>query len=348
MSTRTLLSAHTTIGLGGPAGRFLSIDSKEELLRAVKNVQETKEPFFVLGGGSNVVFADRGFAGTVLHMQMKGISMLETVEKERLVTVAAGEPWDSFVEWTVEHHLQGVECLSGIPGSCGATPIQNVGAYGQEVAEVIVAVDVLDTKTLEFVQFQAADCLFSYRDSRFKSKESGRYIVVAVTFRLQYGGKPEIKYAELKKAAEEAGAATLHEIRALVISIRRKKGMVVDPNDPDSRSCGSFFTNPIIEEYALDSVRRRAQRIGIDPASIPVYPYQPGYIKLSAAWLIDKAGIQKGMTRNGAGVSSKHALALVNRGGTAADLMAVKTIVQQTVKEKFGIELIPEPVFAGF
>lgn len=342
------LASLTTIQLGGPPACLVRIRSVEALRTAVAAEKDQPTPFFVLGGGSNVVFSDRGYPGTVLKMEIPGISVVaETVEFTD-VCVGAGESWDGFVAWSVEKNLQGIECLSGIPGSTGATPIQNVGAYGQEVAETILFVDTLDTQTLETVRFTQAECSFAYRDSRFKSVEPGRFIVTQVTFRLRKNTPPSLRYAELRKAAETAGAKTLAEIRSLVLDIRRGKGMVVDAADPDSISCGSFFTNPIIAEADLAAVRARCSARGLDPESMPVFPHKPGQVKLSAAWLIERAGVQKGYTRNGAGISSKHSLALVNRGGNAEALLAIKNYVQNCVQEAFGIVLVPEPILAGF
>jgi UDP-N-acetylmuramate dehydrogenase len=347
MNAANMLAEFTTIGLGGPAKTLVRISTHEQLLSALRETKAAGSPFFVLGGGSNVVFSDKGFPGTVLKMELSGIAESQNGNSV-LVTAGAGEPWDNFVAWTVARNYQGLECLSGIPGSVGATPIQNVGAYGQEVASTIVSVRVLDVHTLDEKEFTGDECGFSYRDSRFKSKDAGRYIVTAVTFRLTLNGAPDIRYAELKKEAETSGATTLSDVRDLVISIRKRKGMVVDPADPDSRSCGSFFTNPIINAYTLESVKARCSVLGIEPDTMPQYPYKDGEVKLSAAWLIERSGIRKGLTIDGAGISSKHSLALVNRGGTASALIAMKTHVQHTVFEKFGVTLVPEPILAGF
>lgn len=344
------LSKFTTIGLGGPAEKLIIVRTWKELVKAVASCKENNTPFFVLGGGSNVVFSDAGYPGTVLKMETRGIETVfeYAVGGKTSVRVKAGEHWDSFVAWTVANNLQGLECLSGIPGSCGATPIQNVGAYGQEVANTIIEVEALDTETLKKCLFSKEECHFSYRNSLFKTEAPGRYIITAVTFSLKRNGEPDIRYAELKQAAVESEAKTLAQVRELVIGIRRKKGMVVDPLDPDSKSCGSFFTNPIVPENLVAEVRQRCEARNIDHEKMPVFPYRPGEVKLSAAWLIERSGVQKGFTQNGAGISSKHSLALVNRGGSTIDLLAVKDLVQESVKSVFGIHLEPEPVMAGF
>jgi UDP-N-acetylmuramate dehydrogenase len=255
-------------------------------------------------------------------------------------TCGAGEEWDTIVERAVARGLAGIECLSGIPGRVGATPIQNVGAYGQEVAETIARVRAYDLESGRFVEFAAAECGFGYRDSRFKREDRGRYVVTSVTFRLAPGGEPAVRYPELERALGE-GRRSLAEVREAVIAIRRRKSMVLDPEDPDARSAGSFFVNPVVPDEVAD----RIAASHADP--MPRYA-APGGAKLSAAWLIERAGLSRGYRNGNAGISSKHTLAIVNRGGaTAAEVVALAREVRDRVRDRFGVTLTPEPVFVG-
>ena len=317
------LAELTTLRLGGPAGWLLEAHTDEEVVAAVP------EAALVLAGGSNVVVADEGIAGTVVRIATRGVDR----DGSRL-TVAAGEPWDDLVTRTVAEGLQGFECLSGIPGSVGATPIQNVGAYGQEVAETIESVRVYDREADRVVEMPAADCGFGYRTSVFRYHD--RHVVLAVTYRLRedtHSGP--LRYAELARALDVpvGGTAPLAEVREAVLRLRRGKGMVIDPADPDSVSAGSFFTNPI-----LDSA----------PAGAPAWPQPDGRVKTSAAWLIEQAGFHRGHGNGRVGISTKHTLALVNRGGaTTAELMALAREIAGGVQERFGVSLHPEPVLVG-
>ncbi|HEX4451376.1 MAG TPA: UDP-N-acetylmuramate dehydrogenase [Kofleriaceae bacterium] len=323
------LADRTTLGLGGPARELVVADSIDELRELVVGC----ESLLVLGGGSNLVVGDRGFDGTVVQLGWRDVQLANDI-----VTVAAGADWDGFVAQMVDDGRAGIECLSGIPGRVGATPMQNVGAYGQEVADTIVHVDALDRFTGEHATFAREQCGFAYRTSWFK--QSSRWIVTAVAFRLPKAAPAPIRYAELLRAI--GGGMGLRDIRAAVIALRRAKAMVVDPSDPDSKSAGSFFTNPIVDHH---DAARVAGQAGAAP---PQWPQPDGRVKLSAAWLIERAGFTKGTTRGRVGISTKHALALVNRGGaTTAELLAFADEIRAGVSSAFGIVLESEPVVVG-
>jgi UDP-N-acetylmuramate dehydrogenase len=325
------LAPLTTLRLGGPARRLVEARTEAELVAAV---QAAEPPVLVLAGGSNVVIADAGVPGTVVRVLTRGVRR----DGDRL-TVAAGEPWDDLVAACVADGLQGFECLSGIPGSVGATPIQNVGAYGQEVAETVEAVRVLDRATGGVEDMPASACGFRYRSSVFKYRD--RRVVLSVTFRLlRAETSGPLRYAELARAlgVPVGGTAPLAEVREAVLALRRRKGMVIDPADPDTVSAGSFFTNPILEPEEL----RRL------PGPPPAWPEPDGRIKTSAAWLIERAGFRRGHGNGRVGISTKHTLALVNRGGgTTAELMALAREIAAGVHERFGVTLHPEPVLVG-
>ncbi len=334
--TGTPLKELTTIGIGGPARYYFRVTSTEELRTAIAWAKKEGVPLFVMGGGSNVLFPDAGFPGLVLHMEIRGRS--EREEKGFvMVKVMAGEDWDDFVAYSVARGWAGIECLSGIPGKVGAAPIQNIGAYGREVAETLVETEVLDLETLEDTVIPKAACGFGYRQSIFKGAESGRYIVTAVILRLQKNGTPIIRYPDLEKRLR--GDATLSEVRRAVLAVRREKSMVVDPEDPNSRSCGSFFTNPILDKRVYHRFAEEA------PENHPRYPAGPDRVKLSAAWLIEQSGFSKGYVKGNVGLSAKHCLAVINRGGgTAVEVMALVSEIRDIVYLKFGIILTPEPV----
>jgi UDP-N-acetylmuramate dehydrogenase len=341
-----LLAEHTTLRLGGPAGRWVEATTERELTDAVTEADASGQPALVLGGGSNVVVADRGVPGAVVHVATRGIT--PDVEGDEptcggvLLTVAAGEDWDGVVAQAVERGWVGLEALSGIPGLAGATPIQNVGAYGQEVAQTIASVRVWD-RTLRGVRtFANADCGFGYRTSRFKvdrlADGGGRHVVLSVTFQLRQGslGAP-VQYAELAGAlgVEQGQRAPLGDVRAAVLALRRGKGMVLDPADHDSWSAGSFFTNPVLDPDAV-------------PDGAPAWPTPSGTVKTSAAWLIERAGFGKGYGEGPVGLSTKHPLALTNRGGaTTEQLLALAREVRSGVQDRFGITLVAEPVLVG-
>lgn len=339
------LAALTTLGLGGAAERLVVVESDDALITALAHADAAGRPTLLLAGGSNLVIGDGPIAGDTIVLRTTGTSDHDDGDHV-LRTVAAGEPWDAVVARSVADGLNGLECLSGIPGTTGATPIQNVGAYGQEVADTIVTVRVHDRETGETRDWDAAECGFAYRTSLFKGH--GRYVVLAVTFRLERRelARP-LRYGELARAVEQADEpATTALVRREVLRLRRGKGMVIDPADPDTRSAGSFFTNPIVAAEDLDRFRARvAERLG--PAAAPEYPQPDGRTKISAAWLIERAGFARGHARPGAALSSKHTLALTNRGGRTRDLLALAHEVADGVERAFGVALRPEPVFVG-
>jgi len=336
------LSELTTLRLGGPGRGHLEAESEAETVEAVRAADAAGEPLLVLAGGSNVVVADAGFSGTVLHVRTRGIEFAGA-----RATVAAGEPWDPFVATCVARGLAGVECLAGIPGSCGATPIQNVGAYGQEVAETVAGVRAFDRRLDAVVDLDAEACGFAYRSSVFK-REPGRWVILAVTFALEEDERAlPIRYVELARALEVPVGARppLHDVRAAVLELRRRKGMVVDADDLDSVSVGSFFTNPILTPEAFAELERR-----VGPgARLPRFPEPDGRIKTSAAWLIEQAGFARGHgDPETVAISSKHTLALTNRGaGTTEGLVALAREIAAGVEREFGVALEPEPVFVG-
>ncbi|CAA9505305.1 MAG: UDP-N-acetylenolpyruvoylglucosamine reductase [uncultured Solirubrobacteraceae bacterium] len=336
----------TTLKLGGSARRLVAATTEDALVDLVRDADAAGEPLLVLAGGSNVVVADEGFPGTVVHVLTSG------VEREGdTLTVQAGEPWDPFVERCVRDRLAGVECLSGIPGSVGATPIQNVGAYGQEVSDTVVAVRVLDRTTQVVETLSPEDCGFAYRSSVFK-RTPGRWVVLAVAFALEPSEvSAPIRYAELARTLGVEGGerAPLDEVREAVVTLRRRKGMVVDPEDPDSVSAGSFFTNPILDADAFARLEARvAERLGPDQ-QVPRWAEPDGRAKTSAAWLIERAGFTKGHGDAATvAISTKHTLALTNRGaGSSAQLVALAREIADGVRDAFGVDLHPEPVFVG-
>jgi UDP-N-acetylmuramate dehydrogenase len=341
---RIPLAGYTTLGVGGPARWFVEAADEAAVLRALEWTRARGVPLRVLGGGSNLVVADAGVDALVVRLALRGVEWRETGGAVE-VTAAAGEPWDDFVRFTVERGWAGLECLSGIPGLVGATPMQNVGAYGQEVSDTITSVRALDTHRGVVVDVPAAECGFAYRDSAFKRRAPGRFVVLAVTYRLVPGGSPTLRYADVEQHLAERGvrAPGLADVRASVMAIRRAKSMVIDAADPNRRSCGSFFTNPIIAPEALADVERRAG----DPA-MPRWPQPDGRVKLSAAWLIERAGFRRGQREGPVGLSTRHALAIVaHDGARAADVLAFARRLQDAVAERFGVRLTPEPVYWG-
>ena len=344
------LAELTTLQLGGPARRLLEPASAAELVEAVAAADASGEPLLLIAGGSNLVIADAGFEGTVVRIATRGFSTASIDDGERVrLTVAAGEPWDELVARCVADGLAGIECLSGIPGSTGATPIQNVGAYGEEVAETVVAVRAYDREAGEVVELTPQQCGFGYRSSAFK--RSQRHLLLDVTFELERARVSQpIRYGQL---AAELGLAVgerapLAEVRDAVLALRRGKGMVVDAADPDSVSAGSFFTNPVLDPADFASLQRRVvARLG-EGSEAPSWPEPDGRMKTSAAWLIERAGFGRGYGSGAAGVSTKHSLALVNRGGaTTAELVALARELRDGVHETFGISLVAEPTLVG-
>jgi UDP-N-acetylmuramate dehydrogenase len=339
------LAPLTTLGVGGRARWFVAAADEATVVAAHAWAREHGVRLRVLGGGSNLVVADDGVEALVLHLGLRGIATRESDGALEL-TAAAGEPWDDLVRHAVEHGWAGLECLSGIPGRVGATPIQNVGAYGQEVSETVVAVRALDTESGEIATLPAARCGFAYRDSVFKRDEPGRWVVLAVTYRLRPGGAPTLGYADVTRqlARQNVAAPTLTDVRAAVLAVRRGKSMVLDdPADPNRRSCGSFFLNPVLDAAAAATV---AERAGVPV--MPRWPQANGRVKLSAAWLIEHAGFARGERAGPVGLSSRHTLAIVaHDGARARDVRAFAQRVQDTVEARFGVRLVPEPVFWG-
>jgi len=344
------LAGYTTLRLGGPARRFVEATTGDELIGTVRKADETGEDVLVLGGGSNLVVADEGFPGTVVHVATRGVTVTPGAHEGRvLVRAQAGEEWEPFVARCVDEGFAGVECLSGIPGRLGATPIQNVGAYGQDVSETIVEVRAYDRERGEVVTLDRDACRFNYRTSAFKG--SSRHVVLEVAFALELADlSTPVRYAELARSlgVEPGARVPLKDAREAVLDLRRGKGMVLDAADPDTRSAGSFFTNPILAADQVAELEKRvADRLGPD-AAFPRYPEAGGRVKTSAAWLIDKAGFAKGHTRGPVRISSKHTLALTNPGGArTADLLELAREVRDGVREAFGVTLVNEPVFVG-
>ena len=339
------LAPLSSMGVGGPAQFFVEARSDAVVLDALTWAGHHGVAVRVLGGGSNVVVSDAGFDGLVLRIGLRGRAVRELGGGTVEIEAGAGEPWDELVQWTVERGLGGFECLSGIPGLVGATPIQNVGAYGQDVSESVAGVRVLDRSTKSVRELGPADCRFGYRDSVFKSGEPERFVVLGVKFRLRAGGKPKVSYPDLSRelAARGVEDPNLEHVRSCVLDIRRSKSMVLDAGDPNTRSCGSFFVNPVVEPGALSTAEALS-----DPA-MPRWPQPDGRVKLSAAWLIERAGFSRGERLGRAGISSRHSLALVcHEGARASDIVALARRVRAGVEARFGIRLAPEPVFWGF
>jgi UDP-N-acetylmuramate dehydrogenase len=330
----------TTLRVGGPARRLIAVASEAELIDCVRDLDAREEPVLILGGGSNLLVADVGFEGTVVKVEARGVQMDVSGCSGGIVSVAAGEDWDALVVRTLEEEFVGLEAMSGIPGLVGATPMQNVGAYGAEVAESIETVRTYDRKNQEIRTFAAAECLFAYRSSRFKI-EAGRYVILSVTFQFRLGSMSRpIRYPELARAlgVEVNTRAPATAVRDAVLNLRRAKGMVLDDDDPDTWSAGSFFTNPILD----------AQQSAALPADAPRFPQPDGRVKISAAWLIERAGFGKGFGNGAAQVSTKHSLALTNRGAaSAADLIELARQIRAGVWARFGLTLIPEPALVG-
>ncbi len=343
------LAPLTTLKIGGPAKYFVEAGSIGEVQEAFSFARPRDLPLLVLGGGSNLVVADAGWPGLALKIAIQGINQRNGHDENGkiLFDAGAGETWDKFVSHTVMARCAGLECLSGIPGCVGGTPVQNVGAYGQEVAETIASVQVLDTRDGQVRELCPEACDFSYRSSIFNSTERGRFIVLSVTYALIPEGKPFIAYADIKRHFEgRETPPNLAETREAVRHIRALKGMLITPGDPDCRSAGSFFKNPVLSEEQHDDLKRRAAERGL---TLPSYPALETRKKVSAAWLVERSGFAKGFGFGRVGISTRHALAIVNRGAaTAADVLALKEQIQHRVEEIWGIRLEPEPVMVGF
>lgn len=341
---RVALAPFSTLGVGGQARWLLKAQDVQDVAWAHRWCCERNVALFVLAGGSNLVIADEGVDGLVLQMDVRGAEFT-TRGDAAVVAAGAGEPWDNVVAAAVAKGLAGFECLSGIPGSVGGTPIQNVGAYGQEVAETIDQVMVFDRSTGEMCALTAAECAFGYRTSRFKLYDAGRFIVCGVRFRLRVT-VPTVVYPDVVQYLERNAIASpaLADVRDAVLAIRRGKGMVIDASDPDTRSVGSFFMNPVVTADVHASLAA-----SVPDARVPGFVLPGGDVKLPAAWLIERSGIARGYAKGPVGVSSKHPLALVNRSGaTARDVVALAVEIKRRVADRFGIWLRPEPVFVGF
>ncbi len=344
------LAPLTTLELGGTAERLAEIGDAGAAVEAIRWARRHDKRVTVLGGGSNVVVADGGVRGLVVRAAVGGVEM-KTDGDTVLVTAGAGEAWDELVAETVARGLLGIECLSGIPGLVGATPIQNVGAYGQEVGDVVERVRALDLETLEELALTAEDCGFAYRSSVFRESQ-GRYLVLDVTYRLRRGGAPTVVYQELQRAMAVRGPSpTAADVRDVVLDLRRSKSMVLDRDDPNRRSAGSFFVNPVVDSDGLTEVDRCGRAAGVLTGEdrMPSFDIGAGRFKVPAGWLIERAGFPKGFRRGPVGISSAHALALVHHGGgTSAELVALAREIRDGVQNTFGITLRPEPVFLGF
>jgi UDP-N-acetylmuramate dehydrogenase len=340
------LAPLTTLKVGGPARYFIEAKTIAEVGESVEFARSRHLPLFVLGGGSNLVISDAGWPGLVLKLGITGIEE-STQNGKSLFDVGAGEEWDKFVARAVSHNCAGVECLSGIPGSVGGTPVQNVGAYGQEVAETVESVLAQDLKDGQLHELCSEACGFKYRTSIFNTTERGRYIILRVRYALAPGGDPRIQYADLTKHFAGWGKTpTLADTREAVRRIRASKAMLITPGDEDCRSAGSFFKNPVLAADQYQELTKRAAAKGLQ---VPSYPALDAQKKVSAAWLVEHSGFSKGYSSGRVGISRKHALAIVNRGeATAADIVALKEHIQQRVEDIWGIRLEPEPVFVGF
>lgn len=338
--TRAVLADHTTLRVGGPAEHLITVETEDQLVATVRGLDAAQAPLLIMGGGSNLLVGDAGFAGTVVKVATRGITEDVTACSGATITVAAGEPWDGLVAYAVERGWSGLEAMSGIPGLVGATPVQNVGAYGAEVGELITTVRTLERASGRITTLFAVECGFGYRSSRFKA-EPGRFLVLSVTFQLRLGSLSQpIRYPELARRLGVAvgDRAETTAVRAAVLALRAAKGMVLAADDPDTWSAGSFFTNPVLDPAA-------AARL---PADAPRFGQPDGRTKTSAAWLIEQAGFGKGFGTGAARLSSKHTLALTNRGtATAADVTALARQIRAGVQQRFGITLVAEPVLVG-
>ena len=346
-----LLAPFTTLGIGGPARYLLHAKTEEQILDAIEFARTRNCPVFVLGGGSNILVSDSGFPGLVIRIELQGINALDA-ECSGRISAAAGVEWDAFVQYCVARELAGIECLSGIPGTVGGAPVQNIGAQGEDVQEVITQVRVLDRNALKVVEVGTADCRFAYRSSIFNTTHKDRYVILRVDFALRTDGKPRLLYADLQQRfAHSVRPPKISEVREAVLEIRKARSMVLSENDPDGKSAGSFFKNLILDQHSISVMEAEARASGLlnESESIPCFAAGPGKQKLPAAWLIERVGLHKGYTHSNAGISSKHALALINRGGaTARDILELMRIIQDRVQLAFGVQLEPEPVFVGF
>jgi UDP-N-acetylmuramate dehydrogenase len=337
------LAPLTTFQIGGPARYFVNALTEEDIVDSIQFAKTRQLPIFVLGGGSNLLVADAGFPGLVIKVGLQGVEW-QSDGDATLVRAGAGMEWDPLVELCVERNLAGIECLSGIPGSVGGTPVQNVGAYGQEVSEALVGVRAYDRSKDSAVELSREQCQFTYRSSLFNTTAKDRYIVVQVTYSLSNNGAPSLRYPDVQREFDgQHSPPTLTEVRTAVRRIRARKAMLLVDGDPDCRSAGSFFKNPIITEKEFVELQARTE------LNIPRYPAPVGKVKTAAAWLIEQAGFSKGYSLGSAGLSTKHTLALVNKGDARAEhILRLAREIRLRVHDKFGVDLVPEPVFVGF
>lgn len=341
------LSQLTSIGLGGVAKYLYRACTVGELIEATKFAHSEKIKCFILGGGSNIIFSDNGYDGLVIRNEIKGFECIESEDYAQL-RVSSGEIWDEVVERAVGLSLGGIECMSGIPGTVGATPVQNVGAYGQEVRDVILNVSAVDLRTFQPVSFRNPECGFGYRTSRFKSEDKGRFFIAEVEFKMSKMNEVSPEYASLKESLQKNGIdlkdldrnGKLSALRAEVLRIRKSKSMVLDKSDPDTRSCGSFFVNPVLETDRFKALCESHSALSKAPARS-----ENRFVKVPAAWLIEMAGFEKGFAYRGVGISNSHSLALVNRGGSSAALKELSDMLKSAVFDAFGILLETEPEF---
>jgi UDP-N-acetylmuramate dehydrogenase len=345
------LAPYTTLGVGGPARFFVRATSEDQISDAARYAQARSCPVFILGKGSNIIVSDAGFPGLVIKVEIPGILPLDNEDGSR-ISAGAGVEWDALVRYSVIRNLAGIECLSGIPGTVGATPVQNVGAYGQEVGDTIFRIRAFDLNSGNVAELDRADCGFGYRSSVFNTTAKDRHAILRVDFALNAGKKSRVEHKDLQEYfGFQSRHPTIMEVREAVLRIRKAKAMVLTEGDPDSRSVGSFFKNPTLSPDQAAAIENEARTCGfLGPCeNIPRYMASGGMEKLPAAWFVERAGFHKGYACNRAGISSKHALALINRGGASAhDILDLMGKIQDTVHRLFNVDLQPEPVFVGF
>lgn len=345
------LAPYTTLGVGGPARFLVSIKHEDQVPEALEFARTQACPVLILGSGSNILVSDSGFPGVIVRMEIRGIQPLDEDNSE-FISVAAGEIWDGFVQRCVEQNLAGVECLSGIPGTVGGAPVQNIEAYGQEISDVILSIRALDRETNSIEELSGRDCRFGYRTSIFNTTHRDRYIILKVAFSLRPYGKPRIQYKDLENYfSGRSKTPSIGEVRRAVIKIRESKGMILHQTDDDIKSAGSFFKNPVLEPDEATGIENSARDRGLlaSTENLPRYTAPSGKVKLPAAWFVEQAGFEKGYTRGNVGISSKHALALVNKGDAQArEFIDLMHIIQDKVHSEFGIDLLPEPTLLGF
>lgn len=342
-----LISKFSTIGLGGKADYFFDVESKVELQKAIDWCTEQSIEFRIVGGFSNLLFSDHGYRGALIRLINQDLEITSKNDTHWQVRVDAGYEWDEFVSWAISQDLAGTECLSGIPGKVGASPIQNIGAYGQDVSKTITEVEVYDLESKNFKKLSNSDCSFSYRNSRFKKSINLTEIIWSVSFELELFGEPLMKYTDLLKRAKSnhrykqqaAGKEQLTAVRNTVLEIRKSKSMIYNPKDKNSRSLGSFFLNPVVSKESFDYM---CEQLSAKKEDIPYFSVDNG-IKISAAWLIEQAGFKRGHQYRGVGLSEKHSLAIINRGGSTKEVLELAEAIQQTIHEKYKIKLKPEP-----